>query len=112
MDVSLSELITAFGDGVSSVAIRQEPKITNLHESRRQDMQREASEKLHSWQPLGLPLLFGRPTLVAERDLIAFEGNQARIADCHSVGVSGQVTEHLLGSAERRFGVDPPTFAS
>jgi hypothetical protein len=44
--------------------------------------------------------------LPAESDLIIVEGHEAVIGDGHAVGVAGEVTDDMLGSTERWFGID------
>jgi len=46
--------------------------------------------------------------LPAEGDTLAIEGEASVIADCHSVRVAGEITEHLSRAAESGFGVDYP----
>ena len=49
--------------------------------------------------------------LPAESDLIIVERHEAVIGDGHAMGVAGEVTDDMLGSTERWFGIDHPVLA-
>ena len=49
--------------------------------------------------------------LPAESNLIMLEGHKAVIRDGHAMGVAGKVTDNMLRSAERWFGIDDPVLA-
>ena len=46
--------------------------------------------------------------LPAETNLVMLEGHQAMVGDGHAMGVAGEITEHMMGTAERWLGVDDP----
>ena len=48
--------------------------------------------------------------LPTETDFAVVEGWDASVGDGDPMGVAGEVLEHLLGTAERWFGVDDPLF--
>src|SRR5215470_10246004 len=71
-------------------------------------MQQEPSQEFVSRES-HLPLLVAMGIVFpAERDLAVLEGDQAMIGDGDTMGVTGQVVEHIFGPAEGRFGVDDP----
>jgi len=45
--------------------------------------------------------------LPAETNLVMLEGHQAMV-DGHAMGVTGEITEPMMGTAERWLGVDDP----
>ena len=47
----------------------------------------------------------------AEGDLAVRQCNQAMVGDGDAVSVAAKILQHVLGSAERWFGVDDPVFA-
>jgi len=49
--------------------------------------------------------------LPPERNPIILKSNEAVIRDGHAMGVAAEVTDNVLGSAERRFGIDHPVLA-
>ena len=46
--------------------------------------------------------------LPAETNLVMLEGHQAMVGDGHARGVAGEITEPMMGTAERWLGVDDP----
>ena len=50
-------------------------------------------------------------TKPSKGDLAALEGNKSVVRDGHAVGVTAEVVEHILRTAERWFGIDDPIFA-
>ena len=43
-----------------------------------------------------------------ERDIVAVKCEQSMIGDGDAMGITTEVTEHLFGTTEGRFGVDDP----
>jgi hypothetical protein len=46
--------------------------------------------------------------LPAESNLVMLEGHEAVVGDGHAMGVTGEIAEHMMGTAERWLGVDDP----
>ena len=46
--------------------------------------------------------------LPAEGNLVALEGHKAVVGDGDAMGVAGEITEYMVRSIERRFGIDDP----
>jgi len=44
----------------------------------------------------------------AEGDLVVVEGNEAVVGDGDAMGVAAEIAEHVMGTAERWFGIDHP----
>ena len=80
--------------------------VANLDEARRQHVLDEAREQLVSGDGDGVAVLG------AEGDAALVDRDEALIGDADAVGVSAEITNHLLGSAEGTLGVDDPRFAS
>src|SRR5260370_36693044 len=47
----------------------------------------------------------------AKGDFLVGEGDQSVIGDGHAMGVTAQITEHILGATERWFRVDHPVLS-
>ncbi len=72
-------------------------------------MKQETAEKLICTKRHEAFLVAVGGVFEAERDLFAVEGDQPVIGDGNTVGISTEVTEHLIGAAKRWFAVDNPT---
>jgi len=71
-------------------------------------MQQETAQELFGGQG-HLPLLISVGiVLPTEGDLIVLESEQAVVGDGHPMGVAGEITQHMMRAAERRFGIDDP----
>jgi hypothetical protein len=46
--------------------------------------------------------------ILAKGDLVVFEGDQAMIGDGDAMSVAAEITEDVMGTAERWFGIDHP----
>lgn len=44
----------------------------------------------------------------AEGDLVMLESQQTVVRDGHAMGVAGEITQHMVGAAERWLGIDHP----
>jgi hypothetical protein len=44
----------------------------------------------------------------AKGDLVVFEGDQAMVGDGDAMGVAAEITEDVMGTAERWFGIHHP----
>src|ERR1035441_3535671 len=59
-----------------------------------------------------LPLFVAMSVVLpTEGDRLAIEGEEPVIGNGHSMGVSGQVLQQVIGTAEGCFGVDDPTLS-
>jgi hypothetical protein len=94
------------------VSVGEKAVVSNAHEAPGQDVEQEPAKKLDPVEGHGSLSALAGIVLVAERDLGVLERDQALIGDGDPVGVPGEVVEDLVGTAERRFGVDDPFFAS
>jgi hypothetical protein len=44
----------------------------------------------------------------AESNLVMFEGHEAVVGDGHTMGVTGEIAQHMMRTAEGWLGVDDP----
>jgi hypothetical protein len=85
--------------------------VANTNEAAGQDVKQETAEKLIGTESHeAFPVAVSRVS-EAERDLFAVEGDQSVIGDGNTMGISAEVSEHLIGPAERRLAVDHPAVA-
>ena len=74
----------------------------------REHMHEEPSDELlgrNGHHTLNVSVSVVAPT---ERDVVAIEGEQSMIGDGDAMGITTEVTQHLFGTTEGRFGVDDP----
>lgn len=103
-----SDALELFG----TVSVGKKAVVANPHEATGKHVEKEPAKELEGVEAHGsLNVLIG-VVLVAESDLAVVEGDQPLIGDGDAMGVSGEVLEHLLGTAERGLGVNHPVFIS
>ena len=93
-----------------STAVGQESEKA-ADEAAGQNVEKEASQELLRGKRHRSLLAAVGIILPAESDLIIVERHEAVIGDGHAMGVAGEVTDDLLRSAERWFGIDHPVLA-
>ena len=93
-----------------AVAIGEQPVVADAMEALRQDVHQEAADELVRGERHRLVAggAVGAIILVSEGDAVVVAGDQSAVGDGDAVGVARQISEHRLGSAERRLEVDVP----
>ena len=91
-----------------SEAVRQQAIVADAHETPGQDMQEEAAQELDGLE--GHDTLDSAVPVVApaEVDFFAVEGGDAVVGYGHAVGITAEITEDMIRSAEGRLGIDVP----
>ena len=96
------------GQESGAPAIGQEPERANADKAAGQDVEQEtAQELLRTERHYSLLITVGI-ILPAESNLVAVEGHEAGVGDGHAVSVTGEIAQHMMGTAERWLGVDDP----
>jgi len=98
-------------DECTASAAGKETEVANTNEAAGQDMKQETAEKLIGAKRHDSFLVAVSGVSEAERDLFTVEGDQSVIGDGNTMGISTEVSEHLIGPAERRLAVDHPAVA-
>lgn len=94
-----------------SLPVGEKAEVANAHKPWRQQVKQEASEELirgECHDAFAVPV---RGITAAEADVSVMESHQPAIGNRHTMGVSVQITQHVLGSTERWFGVDNPVLS-
>jgi hypothetical protein len=86
----------------------QETEVADAHETGGKHVEQKASQELVHGQGHEALLVAVGGVSPAEGDLVTGEGNETMVGDGHTMGVSAQVVEDVLGAPERRFAVDDP----
>jgi len=99
-------------DAASAGTVGEKAVIADADQSRGQHMQQEAAQELVDIEGQKLLGVAVCVVAIAEADTLAIERDDAGVADGDAVSVVGEIREHLLRSAERRFAVDDPVGSS
>ena len=92
----------------SAATIGQETKGTDADKATGQDMKQEAAQELLSGKGQHSLVIALRVVLPAEGDLVILEGDEAMVGDGDAMSIAAEIAQHMLGTAERWFGVDDP----
>ena len=106
-----TEQLEAKWQGGGTFAVGQEAEVTDAHKTFGEQMQQEAAQELiDRKRQQFLFVVVGRiaPT---KRDLPISKGDQSMVGDGHAMGVTAQITEHMLWASERAFRVDHPVLS-
>jgi hypothetical protein len=82
--------------------------VPDADETARQHVQQESAQELICGQSQEAPLVFVSGVPPPECDFIILEAHETVIGDRHAMRIRTQITEHLFGSAERRFAIHNP----
>ena len=75
--------------------------MANTNEAAGQDMKQETAEKLIGTKRHEALLVAVSGVSETERDFFAVEGDQPVIGDGNTMGISAEISEYLIGPAER-----------
>ena len=105
--VDLAEREAAAGQEAGPTGMGQEPIVTNADEALGEDVEEEAAAKLSEGKGEG-PGSLATVVLVAKGDGLVIDGHEPMIRDRDTVGVAGQIPEHMFGRFEGGLGKDDP----
>jgi hypothetical protein len=97
-------------DGAGASGIGEEPVVSDAVKAVGQDVKEEAADELVCIErhnavtgPSVAPVIFP-----FEADTLAIEGDEAGIGDGDTMGVAGEIGEHLIWAGEGTLGIDKP----
>src|SRR5271167_2064171 len=94
--------------GGGTFAVGQETEIADAHETFREQMQKEAAQELIDRKRQQLLFVVVGGIAPTKRDLAISKRDQSMVGDGHAMGVTAQITEHMLWAPEWTFRVDHP----
>jgi len=96
------------GQQVFSETVRQQAVVADAHETPGQDMEEEAPQELDGAE--GHDTLDSAVSMIApaEADFFAVEGDESVVGYGHAVGVTAEISEDSIRTAEGRLGIDVP----
>jgi hypothetical protein len=104
----LAEQAAAERKQTSTGAVGQPAEVADAGEASGQHMLEEAAQELLRRERHGALLAAMRVVLAAEGDSGVGDGEQAMVGDGDTMGVTREIVQHMLGSAEGRLGIDDP----
>ena len=96
------------GEESGALAIGQEAEKADADKAARQDVEQEAAQELLRIERHGSLLISVGIIFPAESNLVLLESHEAMVGDGDPMGIAGEIAEHMMGTAERWFGVDDP----
>src|SRR6266851_4484766 len=95
--------------GNNCLRVRCQPaEVADTGEASGQHMEEEAAQELLRREGHGALLAAVRVVLPAEGDPGVGDREQAMVGDGDTMGVTREIVQHMLGSAEGRLGIDDP----
>ncbi len=80
----------------------------DAHEAIRKQVQQEATQEFIERESHPSLFIFVSGVTPTKGDFLVGEGDQSVIGDGYAMGVTAQITEHMLRASERWFRVDHP----
>ena len=105
-----ADQLTGEGEHRRSTGVGEEAEVPDADETARQNVLREAAQKLAGRKSHSALLVAVGVVAPEERDLFAIEGQQAMVADGDAMGITAEIAKCLSRSAEGWFGIDDPVF--
>jgi len=92
----------------SAEAVGQKAELADADQTGRQHVEQEATYELDCIQGHDLALAVVRIILPFETDAVVFESAKAMVGNGHAVGITSQILQNALRSAEGRLDVNHP----
>jgi hypothetical protein len=90
------------------MAIGEESEGTDADKAAGENMEQETAQELVRGEGHHPLLITVRIIFPAEGNLVLVEGHETVVGNGHAMGVAGEIAQHMLGTAERRLGIDDP----
>ena len=103
------EAIRAVAGPNYGTSVGKQPEVADLHEAGRQDVEQEAADELDRIELHDDAAVVMPGVSPAEAYLAIFKTEESSVGDGNPMRVAGHILEHMLGSSERRLGVDQPS---
>jgi hypothetical protein len=94
------------GQESGAAAISQEAERADADKAAGQDVEQEAAQELLRIERHHSLLISVGIILPAESNLVMLESHEAMVGDGYTMGIAGEIAEHMMGTAERGLGVD------
>jgi hypothetical protein len=96
------------GQESGAPAVGQETERADADKAAGQDVEQEAAQELLRTERHRSLLITVGIILPTESNLVMLESHEAMVGDGYAMGVAGEITQHMMGTAEGWLGVDDP----
>ena len=92
------QVLLAKRQGLGSIAVGEESEVADFDEPDGEDVEKETADEFHGLQTHDLEASGVLRIPPAEVDTIFCEAHQAAVGNGHAVGITSQISEHVLGA--------------
>ena len=103
-----AEMTAALLQRLSAASVGKESEVPDLHETCRKHMEQEATHELGCLESHDAASVVVPGVPPAEADLAVVEAEKSSLGNGDTMGVAGQILQHMLGSTKGRLRVDDP----
>jgi hypothetical protein len=103
-----AEMTAALLQRLSAASVGKESEVPDLHETCRKHMEQEATHELGCLESHDAASVVVPGVPPAEADLAVVEAEKSSVGNGDTMGVAGQILQHMFWATERRLGVDHP----
>jgi hypothetical protein len=96
------------GQESGAPAVGQETERADADKAAGQDVEQEAAQELLRTERHRSLLITVGIIVPTESNLVMLESHEAMVGDGYAMGVAGEITQHMMGTAEGWLGVDDP----
>ena len=109
-----AEEAPAEADTITPVAVGKKAEVAHAVKAVRKDMKEKAPHKLVGMKAHDLLTITAVATIIlpSKGDMVAFNMSDTAVCDCDTMGVSAEIGEHLIWTAEWRLRIDDPIDAA
>ena len=102
------EVLPAKSQRLTAIAVGEQTEVADLDEATRQHVKQEATDELNRIEAHDLDAVVVSGVAPLKAHLSVVQIQEPAIGDGDTMGVAGQVLEHMRRTAERRLGIDDP----
>jgi hypothetical protein len=107
-----AEMVATQRQRLATVPVGKESEVPNLYEPCRQHMEHEASNELRCFESHRAAAVVVARVAPAKPHRAVFEVDESAVRDGDTVGIAGQILQHMVWTTEGRLGVDYPLSTS
>ena len=106
------EVLPAESKRLTAIAVGEQTEVADLDEATRQHVKQEATDELNRIEAHDLDAVVVSGVAPFKTHLSVVQVQEPAIGDGNTMGVACQVLQDMLGTAERRLGIDDPLLSA